>query len=224
MSLASWEVSKSNASLACAIENNRLKMDNDVVKATVTLNYITLRLSSDFTRGYTIGRIRTKLEVTDFRAQVGSNEGMYGVICMMSQATLTGGAGSCYGFGLRNDLNLAWLLVKFNSGLENYSGGVILGAADTTTLSPAVDTNYCLELTWGYHTSLSGTRLVAKAGLAVNEWRDLVTIYDVTDTSSPLSTSVGEGLFYGDMDSTVSDLKRCYFDDTTLIPMASLPF
>ena len=222
MTLANWEITKSNINLTCAIENNRLKCDNDVIKGTVTEGWMHLRLNSDFNRGFTIGKIRTKLEITDFRAQIGSNEGMYGILCMMSASDLTGGTGSAYGFGLRNDLDLQWLLVKFNSGLEHYGSGVILGAVDDT-LTPAVDTNYCLELQWCYHELIAGCNLIAKVGLAENNYTDLVTVYDVTDTSSPLTTSVGEGLFFADMDSTVNDLKRCYFDDTEIIQLSGIP-
>lgn len=226
MSLADWDVTKSHVDLTVAIESDRLKLDNDAVKASVYENYIHLIPNSDFNRGFTIGKIRTKLEITDFNTQFGTYEGMHGIVCMMSQSDVTGGAGDCYCFGLRNNADLQWLLVKFTAGLEHWlsAGATILGAEDDT-LTPAVDTNYALELTWAYHTLIAGTRLVCKVGLADNNFTDLVTVFDVTDTATPLTTSVGEGIFFADMDGIgVGDLKRCYFDDTSIVPLAGIPF
>lgn len=223
MTLANWDVTKSNVSLACAIENNRLKIDNDAIKGTVTSSYAHLRLNSDFSRGYTIGKIRTKLEITDHTLST-SNDGDYGIVCMMSGSDLTGGAGSCYVFCLNVVNTITWSIAKHTTGLDNLTdvGTTLLGSG-STTLTPARDVNYALELQWCYHTLLGGTNLLAKVGLAENNYTDLVTVYDVTDTSSPLTSSVGEGLFFADTDGTVNDLKRIYFDDTEIIQLSGIP-
>lgn len=223
ITLANWDLTKSNASLTVAIENNRLKMDNDVIKGSVAESYAHLRLNSDFSRGFTIGKIRTKLEITDHTLST-SNDGFYGILCMMSQSDLTGGAGSCYVFGLSVQATITWAVLKHTAGLENIAAmdTTTLGSGDTT-LTPARDVNYTLELQWAYHTLIGGTNLVCKVGLAENNFDDLVTVYDVTDTSSPLSASVGEGLFFADTDGTSSDLKRIYYDDTTIVSLSGIP-
>jgi hypothetical protein len=84
---------------------------------------------------------------------------------------------------------------------------------------PGPDINYTLQLEWTYHTLIGGTNLVCKAGLAADEFEDMTTIFDYTDSSTPLTTSVGEGLLWEDAEGTA--LKRLYFDDTTILQLAA---
>lgn len=226
LTLANWDVTKSNASIAVAIANGRLRIDNDATKNTVAKNIVHLRKSSDFARGHLLGLCQTKMEVTDQFLST-AFEGFYGIMAMWSQADLTGGAGSAYAFGIHFDNAPTWTLLKFTGlGVGNPS----VSAESTkledgdTTLSPGVDINYTLSLQWAYHALIGGTNLVCKVGLASDDFDNMTTIYDHTDSASPLTTSVGEGLVYNDAETTnSSDLKRLFFDDTSIIPLTGIP-
>lgn len=231
MALADWDVTKNPAGIDVSILNQRLMIDNLATRSTNSSNFAHLRPNSSFPRGHLIGKIRTKMEITD-HLLAGNRDGFYGVLCMMSQSDLTAGAGSCYCFGLRlvepTTFEVDWALIKFTAGFNSISihsstANTILLGRDDQTLDPQIDVNYTLELQWCYHELIQGVNLIARVGLAENNFDDLQTVYDVTDTSTPLTTSVGEGLFYDDADGQDSnDLKRVHFDDTTIIPLTGI--
>jgi hypothetical protein len=139
---------------------------------------------------------------------------------MMSEADLTSGSGVGYAFVMYIDFAPEWRLYKYSAGIANNTP---LQSGDQT-LTPAVGTNYTMQLEWSYHTLIGGTRLLCKVGLAENEFEDLVTVYDYTDSSTPLTTSVGEGILYADLETVGTlDLKRIYFDDTSIVQLAATP-
>lgn len=223
MTLANWTVTKSYAGTGVAIEGNRLRIDNYGVTAE-TVQVVTLVPSSEFSPGHIQGRIRTKMEVTEH--VLDSNyEGCYGIICMMDVADVTTfPTGNCYVFGFAV-VGAApyWRLTKYVTGISINGSPDHVGTGDTT-LTPALNTDYALEVTWAYDALIGGTNLVCKVGLAENNFGDLVTVYDYTDSSSPHLTTVGEGLFWADLKKFLGgDLKRVYYNDTSIVPLDGTP-
>ena len=85
------------------------------------------------------------------------------------------------------------LLAKIASGISG--SFVTLGSASAFVLSAA--TNYAIELEWDAsdQAGAGGTQLWVRAGLATN--LTALTEYVVhTDTSGPLTTTLGEGWFF----------------------------
>lgn len=226
MTLAFWDVTKSHSSLSVGIEANRLRIDNDIIKSSSSSSIVHLRKSSDLTRGHTIGLIQTKMEITDHQLST-LYEGLYGVMVMWSQADLTAGSGSAYAFGIRTETTPVWSIHKYTgSGVvhpQSPSADLTVLADGDTTLSPGVGINYTLSVQWAYNSLIGGTNLVCKVGLASDAFTNMTTIYDHTDMSSPLTTSVGEGLLYYDAEYDINDLRRVYYDDTTIVPYAGTP-
>ena len=221
MTLADWDVQQSHHLTSVAIEGDRLRIDN-AADLSEARQIVSLRRASQFPRGYVKGRWRTKIEITDQLLRT-STEGHYGLSCMWSQADIVtrGGGGAAYLFGLFASSTLTWRLSKYLDGISTSSSShhTIL-AEGSTLLDPALAVGYTIELEWAYHELIGGIRLICQAGLAANDYSDLQTVYNVTDSANPLITSVGEGLFWGDLEGFIGpDLKRVYFDDTYGVPL-----
>lgn len=217
MTLADWDITKSHAGISAAIVGGRLRVDNAGYELSTSINILHGRLSSSYNRGFTQGKIRTKIEVRqDFESD--SYTGQYGLLCMMSASDLTS-TGSGYAFIMEVGASQTWKVVKYTSGIKEVTGVTVLDSGDTT-VAPALDANFTMELQWAYDSLIGGTNLVCRLGLASNNFTDLQTIYDVTDSSTPLTTSVGEGFLYADTESTaLIDYKRMLLDDTTIVPL-----
>lgn len=222
MTLGFWEITKSDPGIGVVISGDRLRIDNVGNEFTPAKNVACLRKSDSFTRGHIIGKIRTKMEVTDSLVSI-TREGSHGITCMWSQADLTGTSGSAYGFVMYFDGTIHWRLIKYTAGITNSSSALILQTGDTT-LTPAIGTNYTMQLEWAHHVLIGGTALKCSVGLASNEFNDLETVYDYTDGNNELTTSVGEGLVYGDLEGQqATDLKRVFWDDTTIVDLEGVP-
>jgi hypothetical protein len=166
----------------------------------------TFVLGAPFSSGFTKGKIRTLLR-WDTGGEINvSNSQRWGVgiVCMMSAADVTvgGGGESCYTWYIGSGNNAATnqmetCLFKHTDGLSTSTSHTTLFEANTPgTYPPAAGAFWPLELEWVADLAgLGGTRLIARVGTQNStDFGTLVDKIDTIDTTSPLLTSVGEGV------------------------------
>ena len=200
MGLANWEITKSTgfptnlainayetvasiAGLGGLILDETFSASSGAFGGTTGKYGATMRLVSGFTRGLTKGRIRLLNRLDALVAQGSSGVGF---VIFMSQADVTNTSGSCYACLLNT---ATWTLYKTTTGLRN------LASLASSTIAPlaVIGTPLALELRWAYDaTKYGGTSIALYVGAALN-FTDLTPRLTYVDTSSPLTTSVGEG-------------------------------
>jgi hypothetical protein len=134
------------------------------------------------------GKIRALFQYT----VLASNNGP-GLFCLASQRDLSS-TGSCYFISFKRDqINRLTLYKSNNVGttIEEIGGLTPLAFA---VLSTSANTTYSLELEWYVDIpNLSGTQLKVRVGSAT-DFSDLALVMSTIDVSSPLTTTVGEGI------------------------------
>jgi len=164
-----------------------------------------LQPKTSFGGALTFGKIRSL--VFTF---VGSGVREWGFYCMSSQADLTS-SGSCYLLYATTAFNnFNFIIAKSTSSgiVAPFSNASPLASSPTSLFSDG--TAFALELEWD---ASSGTQtvLTMRHGTAL-DFSNLSDVGTVIDTSSPLLTSSGEGLFVSD----VSGVSRALFDNTRI--------
>lgn len=167
-------------------------------------------------RGFTKGKFRSK-----FRGRATSSNASFhwtGILFMMSQNDVTDGAGTCYAFGVQTTLTplrfSAIRLMKYTAGIVT-PDTVPAQQLDAVNLNPtisiaATEDVFTLEVEWNYDpVELGGVNIVCRLG-RTDDFDDLAEFFNVTDTSSPYTTSVGEGFFVlhrgtGNLDTNLDD-------------------
>jgi hypothetical protein len=203
MSLSDWEVYKSSGSLGVAIDTATPLVGSGSLQMVLSLSTgrCNLRLSSAHSRGFLKGKVRTLLQPNS----AGTTLKM-GLYCMASQADITTD-GSFYRLMWYNG---AVRLDKPTSGID-HSPTELTSSAYSLSAGQTI----ALELEWAYDLAeWGGTRLVGRVGSAT-DFSDLAEVIAYTDTSTPLSTSVGEGLF----SYTTSGAKTVLGDETTIFEL-----
>jgi len=194
MGLTNWEITTSTIPSGSTLTVKEtvgsirgfgsLYYNGDAVSSTYsTIGYYgaTARLSSTYTRGLTKGRIRFLQ-----RQDLATTNQYQGIVLFMSTANVTDTSGSCYILG--GD-TLQWALLKTTTGMRNLA----IIASSVTGPLPTTATPYAMEIHWASDaTQYGGTSIALFAGTTLN-FTDLTLRLNYTDTSSPLSTSVGEG-------------------------------
>jgi hypothetical protein len=163
-----------------------------------------LGLSDAHPRGLLKGRVRTLVrQTTGFLTN--HRVGLY---CMAQALDITQGSERAFYRYCLKDQTL--LLDKGDEGLSN--GTTSLGSvAHTWTLALTV----ALELEWDYDLDRwGGAQLIGRVGTRT-DFSDLSAVITVTDSSSPLATSVSEGL----CGWSSGGEKIFLFDDTTIYPL-----
>jgi len=224
MPYSDWEITKTDSGLLAVLDIisplkdvGSLRIDNSDIMASVDRCMASARLTSAHQRGVTKGRART---LVHFKTASYSSNGECGIglYCMQNQADIMASGGAAYMFTLSSySPNHRWRLGKCTNGITGYFDVTSL-AAEIMTFTPVTGTTYAMELEWVYDAvELGGTLLVARAGEA-DDFSDLQEIYKLTDTSSPLTTSIGEGLCYIDYE-TLNFQRDAYFDDSTIFAL-----
>jgi hypothetical protein len=165
-------------------------------------------------KGFTRGRLRTLVKLPS-----GTTRTRAGIYCMASQADLTS-LGSAYYACIQNDSfggDRTLQLSKVTAGFDQEPPGTTLGSVAHPAFTETA--TVALELEWVADAAvLGGTRLIVRQGSAT-DFSDLVDKIDITDVSSPLVTSAGEGLVLVKW-GTSGDLAEARFDQTTVVQMA----
>jgi hypothetical protein len=201
VALSDWTVYKTSGEAALIDTSAPLVGSGSLKITTNTTGVVELVRADSGERAFTKGRIRTLMKATGPLTNPWA-----GIYCMASQADLTA-TGSCYCLVLGSAAGNVVRIIKQTAGLDNGSGSVASAA-----FAVDVGTLYCLELEWDYDpVTWSGTRLSGRAGVQ-SDFSDLTELVTYTDTSSPLTTSVGEGIFV----ASFSASETYFFDKTTI--------
>ena len=142
----------------------------------------------------------------------------FGVTALQSQDDLTAG-GSCYALLLASGEGLVdpvLCLHKFTSGLPN---GLPTPPLISIPFPVTLGVPFAMELEWIVDVpNLGGTFLLARTGTQT-DFSDLTAQMSFVDTSSPITTSVAEGVVASFKSNSVSDTKKVIFDNTTLFEL-----
>lgn len=153
--------------------------------------HMSVSASSGINKGFTKGKIRTICNVASFTAGFQA-----GIVCLQSQDDVSGVVGSCYTLNMRSRtasaIDFRLVLNKHTTGLQNVTTLLDETANGLSTLG----TDFVMELQWiADLPGLGGTQLVVSFGNNTQDFNDLVPQFVVLDTTSPILTSVGEGVF-----------------------------
>jgi hypothetical protein len=154
-----------------------------------SVTYLNWAAGAGLTNGVARGRLRCKTQALGFD----SNSHQFGLLCMMSQDDMSGGAGAAYGLRMRG----AQIdIVKFSSGLT--ASPTLLITYNTGMASPWGNPSV-IQLLWvaDQQSVLGGTYLAAYHAVST-DFTALVQVAEYLDLSSPLTTSNNEGGFAGD--------------------------
>ena len=189
MAIADWVIVKSNAA-----HNVSLTTVNPLVD-TASLEFDTLAGGSgQFNmyrnlvgeRGYIRGVFQFLVSPT------GQSSGnFFGVTCMNSALDVTAAGTSCYLVGYNGSVGGKSLFVrKYTNGLGN-TGSSLASTAFTINNNEILP----IEVEWNFDLGeFGGTRLVLRRGIiGQTTFTGLTDVHDISDSSSPLSTSVAEG-------------------------------
>lgn len=192
--------------------------------AVGTLNAIPTVLSG-YPEAFATAKLRTSFKIREFDGSNPITTTTFGICSMQGTRNITGGdavnktfyalgVGITEGFGGQQLSIIKVSTVGFR-GLQNiYSGTVIAAIAYPDVLS--VGFIGTLEFQWVVDIpNLNGVYMIARTGLNPN-YSDLTDRISVIDFTSPLITTVGEGLFCSLRNSVSTDTKQIDFDDTTL--------
>ena len=154
--------------------------------------------ASGLQRGITKGKVRSIFRVRNPAVINTSLNVSCGLYCMASTLSLLS-SGSAYGFDIIASTAGSNVSVrKWTFGVLASHTATVLGSTTTATFANPGDT-VAVELEWDAddQIGLGGTRVIARLGTSLI-FNDLVTIVDVVDTSSPMTSSLAEGLYFHD--------------------------
>lgn len=212
MSLADWTQVSSGPAGTVSIDVTTPMVDSGSLTYVAAAGIATraghtfVLTSPPFSSGFTKGRIRTLARWnTGGQITVDGRKWQSGIICMMSAADVTvdGGGESCYTWAIGSGQNVATnqfeiVLMKNVDGLAGATG-THTSLHEENTLGaypPSAGDFWPIELEWQADLAgLGGTRLIGRMGTKNStDFGTLTDLIDIVDTTSPLLTSVGEGL------------------------------
>lgn len=168
--------------------------------------------------GVTSGKLRTLFSVRTLNGSTPSNLSYLGILAMQENrdVTGTGSAESFYALAvsLPEGLGTVTLMLLKGSGLGNLEDLTVLD----TMIYPdpvTVGSTHALEFQWiSDSINLNGTFLVARTGTEI-DFSDLEPQLLYMDFDTPLTTTVGEGLF-AYFKGSGTNLKQFTYDSTIL--------
>jgi len=154
------------------------------------------KTASGLGQGFTAGRLRTLVKqptAGNRLADTSPNSKVF-LVCMLSDRNIANNFPSRYALKLTN---ATMSLNKIIGGDANNDGTVLISVATSTLPGgglPAAGGLFALELNWFYSVAeFGGMFLEGRYGVQA-DYSDLAVAVAVTDTSSPLTTSLAEGL------------------------------
>jgi len=224
MSLGDWSQSIGNSSqITVSLEiatpivgNGSLKIRNTGTPTGCANLFLT-----SLPKGFAKGRIRTLLQW-----QVRPSHAAYeraGIAFMQSALHITSGTPSFYTFALGAKSGypgtLHWLINKHvNTSLQS-TGPTVINESNSVTVA---DGDYWpIQVEWNADVSnIGGTRLTCSVGTKNStDFGTLAVLLDTIDTSSPIVTSVAEGLFDTHPAVGFTDHTACW-DSTTIYQLS----
>lgn len=218
MALGDW-TQKKTGTMTVSLEivspivgNGSLKLASQASAASGMNMYLT-----SLAHGFTKGRMRTLIKMVTIPNA--DNVG-FGFTFLQSALDLstTGTPGSSYflswgrvGAGGGGG-NLVWNITKRTSGLAAATAGTSLY---TGVLAASANDYYPIQIEWVADVSaLGGTRITFSRGtLNSTDFNTLGVISDLIDSSSPLTTSVAEGIAFA---NSVAGTGIAVLDETTI--------
>jgi hypothetical protein len=222
MALTDWEISKSDTGISVGLETispirgtKSLRISQGSITDSVGISTVTLRSNVDEDlRGFTTGRVRTLLKPIQINDTT-STRSLLGVCGMMNQANVWKTGGACYVAGRWQYTMPSWVIGKIANGVSGVGSIEILASGNSVNL-PNIGEAAAIEFEWIYNLDeLGGVRLILRAGTNV-DFSDIKNIYSVVDSVNPLSTSVGEGIFVSDLETTGNEIEVLYDNTVTI--------
>lgn len=220
MSFSQWEINKSNSAATIYVE---------VIDPLVGTSSLNMKAATSGTNAHAMtahpsdagglnhgllhGKLRTIIKANGSFGTGSGQISWAGVHCMQSIDNITT-SGDCYAFMwmFRDDGNFLneLRLYKLTSSINAFTG-TNLG---TAPFVKAMGDQWTMELEWD---ATSGTQvdIVGRTGTAT-DFSDLVDQIDVIDSSLPLTSTVGEGVFHRYQSSSFAFERNFTFDSTTL--------
>ena len=178
-------------------------------------------------KGFEAGRMRTLIRIDDLD-DPSMQENHFGILFMQSQENMADfdGGGQSYGLSLSVGEGFSpqsFRLWKFTGGLNGGSGTL-----DTMQILDSVALPFTLtsgivvgiEVEWRTEpeviSEIGGALIICRAG-EETDFSDLQDLITFTDTTSPYTTTVAEGIFAGFKNQMASGNNRVTFDLTTLV-------
>ena len=192
--------------------------------AVGTLNAIPTLLSG-YPEGFTTAKLRTSFEIKAFPGSIPTSVTYFGIVGMQGTRNITGTDAvgrTFYALAVRIEEGLGvqqLQIIRVSDvglrGLQNLASGTVI-ASITYPVVLSVGSIGTLEFQWVVDIpNLNGVYMVARTGSNPN-YSDLTDRISILDFTSPLTSTVGEGLFCYLKNSVGSDTKQITFDDTTL--------
>ena len=165
--------------------------------------------------GQLVGFIRTEMYVAKQSAGLLLTDEDNGIYCMASQLDLTGGVGEAYGFVMNGiGATPVWQLVRYTAGVQALGSGKVVIAGGSVVGDPGYSKPMIIEFRWALNeVGIGGINLKAQAASGTNP-ANMETVFDVTLGGAILTSSVAQGLLYGDYERTALDLKTTNFNNT----------
>lgn len=180
------------------VQSSSLKMRDDASNSGAAH----LHLNDSFDRGFTRGSIKTIIRLDSPVTTGGTSAIGGGIVCMQSQLDIrTSGAAYIFNWGRPSSGstpasgNFRFSIDKMFSGLALSGSNVSL--AQTADIPVVAGAFYPIEIEWDFdNDAYGGVRLRANRGtLNSIDFNTLSPLFDVIDSSSPLTTSLAEGLY-----------------------------
>lgn len=150
------------------------------------------------------GRIRTLV-----KPHFNAGNFFQGIYFMASQSYIASSTGAYYAVNVNGAALNFQVRKQTSGGMSGFNTSSTLGSGGAWVAG----NTYGLEVEWHQDIpNLNGVFITVKVGSALN-FSDLTTIITLLDTSTPLSTTLGEGLFVSNLASASGST---LFDDTRL--------
>lgn len=220
MSLADWTKVQPGSSVTISLDINTPLVGNGSLKFVngQTPNGVANMYLTSLGRGFTKGRVRTLIRMDARPSHVAYERS--GIVFLQSVLNPSVASGNCYTFG--------WGVGASTSGTPGgqywtlNKHALSLGTAGSNLFNEAVSVSagdyYPIQVEWVVDIAgLGGTRISISVGdLNSIDFSTLLPLVDYLDTSSPLTSSVAEGLFTAHPSSGISGVHTYTFDETTI--------
>jgi hypothetical protein len=209
-----WVIQKENPSTIVGIDGSTPIVGLGSMQVFVTDAPERVAIQNNtYTNGILDGRIRANVRIDDMTTDVIDHVGF---VCMQSAPTIDGASDEGYGLVLSGDNGLSTAtvnLVKYTNGFQSL---IILDSVSAGSLG--IGTPFVFQLDWVEEALLNGVVLKGYIGVTTVDFNDLVQVVEFTDTSSPLTTSVAEGLVVVSL-STISPTLDVKFDNVSIFSL-----
>ena len=231
MAFADWEFFKRDGAESVIIDTGSPVVGAGSLQMTGTGTSSTGAATIHLTAVADSGRGRTQAKIqTVFQRNQPSGGGFdhgAGFYFMTSSTTPWVGGASCYFAGMSNSGSTTeWALIKFTNGMdawEGSTGATVLATSSTNVTADGANT--AIEIEWNDAPEFGGVKMVLRAAPSGDiVFANMVDVITFTDTSSPLSSGVVEGLMIMDVQGLAPGPNQVAprFDDTSVFELVAV--